>query len=272
MTSALEMDPVFTAALRETLVSVVQDTSRPRRRWRWRLGGGIFVGLTLVAGGVAFSAGVFTPPGAPINTQLDNVVTATRTGTATIQLGPRPATATDLSLAVICLTVGSFEFPNGSSATCDATDMSHPLSLRTVSEIVPLGPGVDSVTITTSSNASWILRASYVNQAATSWGINAQGETYGVENQDGTPDLLAVVIDDGKTHGYVESSELSCAAGGDVSSPAEALKWDKESQNRNVSVPVYESDGTTVIGTYIMGDARGPDARTVPFSSLKLVC
>jgi hypothetical protein len=144
--------------------------------------------------------------------------------------------------------------------------------MRVASEVVPLGPGVDSVTITTSANASWTLRASYVNQVTTSWGVNAKGETYGVQNQQGTPDLLAVVIDHGKVHGYVESSELNCAAGGDVNSPAEASKWDKESKNRNVSVPVYNSDGTTVIGTFVTGDATGPDARTVPFSSLKLVC
>ena len=172
----------------------------------------------------------------------------------------------------MCLSVGTFSFPNGSSGSCDATDMAHPLALRTVSEVVPLGPGVDSVTITTSANASWTLQVMYVNQITTSWGINANGETYGVENKNGAPSLIAVVIDQGKTHGYVEASELNCASGGDVKSPAQALKWDEESRNRNITIPVYESNGTTVIGTFVLGGATGPNAQTVPLSSLSLDC
>jgi hypothetical protein len=271
--STTEMDPVFTAALREVLVATAKDTARVRRHWRWRLGAGMFVGLTLVAGGVALAAGVFSPPGAPIDTQLGGVVTATRTGTATIDIGTPPPTATDLSLALTCLTVGTFYFPDGSSASCDAADISHQAPIdRTASEVVPLTPGVDTVTIDTSANASWTLQVTYVNQVTTSWGVNANGETYGVHNQNGTPDLIAVVIDQGKTQGYVEASELNCAAGGDVTSPAEALTWDKVSQNRNVTIPVYESDGTTVIGAFVVGNATGPNAQTVPLSSLSLGC
>jgi hypothetical protein len=111
-----------------------------------------------------------------------------------------------------------------------------------------------------------------VNQVITSWGTNAKGETYGVQNENGTPDLIAVVIDHGTTHGYIEASEENCADGGDVRSPAEALEWDKVSQRRNISIPVYESDGTTVIGTFVIGNATGPNAQTVPLSSLSLSC
>jgi len=35
--STMEMDPIFTAALREALVATVTDTPRVRRRWRWRV-------------------------------------------------------------------------------------------------------------------------------------------------------------------------------------------------------------------------------------------
>jgi hypothetical protein len=232
----------------------------------------VFVGFSLVAGGVALATGMFSPPGAPVDSPLANIVTATRTGTATIDLGTPPSTSTDLSLSLTCLTVGSFYFPNGSSENCDTADMSKSPLYRTASEVVPLTPGVDSVTITSSANHSWTLQATYVNQVITPWGVNAKGETYGVENQSGTPDLIAVVIDQGTVHGYVEESELSCAAGGVVNSPAEALKWDKESQNRNISIPVYGSNGTTLIGTFITGDATGPVAVTVPLSSLTLGC
>ena len=269
--STTEMDPVFTAALREVLAATVEDTAPVRRRWRWRLRAGVFFGLTLVGGGVALAAGVFSLPGAPIDTPLGNVVTATRTGTATIDLGPPPVGATDLSLSLTCLTVGTFDFPNGSSMSCDASDMNHqPPIDGPASEVVPLSPGVDSVTIETSASATWTLQAQYVNRVTTHWSVNASGQTYGVQNQNGTPDLMAVVVDQGKTQGYIEASELNCASGGDVKSLAQALAWD--TQNRNISIPVYESDGTTVIGTFVLGDATGPNAQTVPLSSLSLGC
>jgi hypothetical protein len=154
--------------------------------------------------------------------------------------------------------------------TCDAADLTRPSINRTGSEVVPLTAGVDTVTIKTSPDATWSLQATYVNQVATSWGVNASGETYGVSNQQGTPDLIAVVVDQGKTQGYVERSELNCASGGDVNSLAEAATWDEVSENRNITIPVYESDGETTIGTFTVGDATGPKAKTVPLSSLSL--
>ena len=61
---------------------------------RWRNTGiviGLGVGLS-VGGGVAVATGVFSQqlPGAPSDTQLGHVVTVSRTGTATIDLGPAP--------------------------------------------------------------------------------------------------------------------------------------------------------------------------------------
>jgi hypothetical protein len=217
--STLEMDPVFTAALREVLVATVEDTPRVRRRWLWRLGAGMFVGSTLVAGGVALAAGVFAPLGVPIDTPLGNVVTVTRTGSATIDIGPPPPRATDLSLTLTCLTVGTFDFPNGSSMSCDAADLSQPPpDAQEAIEVVPLAPGKDTVTINTSASASWTLQAMYVDQVTTPWGTNARGQTYGVSNQNGTPDLMAVVVDHGAIQGYVNSAELNCATRGTSSS------------------------------------------------------
>ena len=267
--STMEMDPVFTAALREVLVATVKDTPRVRRRWRWRLGSGMFVGLTLVTGGVALAAGVFSAPGAPIDTQLGKVVTATRTGSATIDIGAPPAGATDLSLTFTCLTAGTFDFPDGSSMSCGAADLLRLPIYRTSIEVVPLSPDIDTVTINTSAGASWRLQVTFVNRVTTSWGVNASGETYGVANQHGTPDLIAV---DQGIAGYVRKSDMNCASGGDVQTLAQAANWDKISQNRNVSIPVYESDGITVVGTFVIGDATGPDAQTVPLSSLSLGC
>jgi hypothetical protein len=270
--STMEMDPVFTAALREALKATVKDGPRVRRRWRWRAGTGVLLGLTVVAGSVAVASGLFSPPGAPVDTLLGSFISATRTGTASVDIGAPPATATDVSLALTCLTAGSFDFPDGSSMTCDATDLTRPSIYRTASEVVPLTAGVDSVTIQTSPDATWTLQVTYVNQVKTSWGVNANGQTYGVSNQQGTPDLIAVVVDQGKTQGYVEQRELNCASGGDVKSLSEAATWNETSKNRNITIPVYENDGVTIIGTFTVGSATGPNVRTVPLSSLSLGC
>jgi hypothetical protein len=266
-----EMDPVFASTLREALIANVERTPRLRRRWRWRLGIGVCAGSVFVGGGVALAAGVFSPPGAPLDTQLGNIIVVTRTGSATIDIGPAPATATNVSLTLTCLSVGTFDFPDGSSMTC-----SPPLSTAAGSgqstEVIPLQPGQHTVTIDTSANASWTLQATYVNRVTTSWGTNASGQTYGVTNQNGTPDLVAVSIDQGKVQGYVKASDINCASGNYVvHSPAQALAWDAASKNRNISIPVYESDGKAVIGVFVI-DGGGSDATTIPLSSLSLGC
>ncbi len=43
---------------------------------------------------------------------------------------------------------------------------------------------------------------------------------------------------------------MNCASGRGVASPAQALAWDKASADRNISITLYQSDGTTVIGTF----------------------
>ena len=267
-----EMDPVFASALREALIANVEHAPRLRRRWQWRLGIGLFAGSVFVGGAAALAAGVFSLPGAPLDTQLGNIITVTRTGSATVDLGPAPATATNISLTLTCLSVGTFEFPDGSSVTCSPPLSTAAGSYGQSTEVVPLQPGQHTVTIDTSANASWTLQAIYVNRVTTSWGTNASGQTYGVTNQNGTPDLVAVIIDQGKVQGYVKASDLNCASGNYVvHTPAQALAWDAASKNRNISIPVYESDGRTVIGVFV-SDSGGPDATTVPLSSLSLGC
>ena len=269
-----QMDPSFASALRDALVAQVKAAPRRRLVWRWRLGIGVLAGTTVVAGGAALAAGLLSQPGAPVDTQLGSLVTATRTGTATINLGPVPSGANDLSLTLTCMSAGTFYFPNGSSTSCSPADLLHPPpAYRQASEVVALTPGQHSVTIKTSPGASWVLRAAYVNQVISPWATNARGETYGVIDKNGSPDLVAVVIDQGKLQGYVKASDLTCASGLEsVHSPAEALAWDKASEDRNISVPVYKSDGTTVIGTFVVGRAMRAGAPTVPLSSLRLGC
>jgi hypothetical protein len=57
-----------------------------------------------------------------------------------------------------------------------------------------------------------------------------------------------------------------------VKSLSEAATWNETSKNRNITIPVYENDGVTIIGTFTVGSATGPNVRTVPLSSLSLGC
>jgi hypothetical protein len=214
---------------------------------------GLGVGLS-VGGGVALAQGVFShpvQPGVPTEAQLGKPVVVTRTGTATIDLGPVPGKANAISLSLTGLSAGTFHFTGTTGMECSQSDISQPRPEDCESsEVVPLLVGQHTVTITTSANASWRLRASYVHQVITAWKVNAHGQTYGVANKNGFPDLVAV--DQGGRSGYVTLTDFFCPA----AVPGE-----------NFAVPVYKSDGTTRIGTFIVGN-QGPGIRTVPVSSL----
>lgn len=86
--------------------------------------------------------------------------------------------------------------------------------------------------------------------------INPAGQTYGdpeplVAVRD-YPDLLQVEATNGKT-GYVDRHLLDELTGANVSSPEEAVEWQQqqdEAGSNTTFIPVYESDGTTVIGQF----------------------
>lgn len=263
------MDETFASALRQELTSMVAGRSRLRRRLSLRLSATVAAAAVLAGGGGAYAAGLLTLPGAANNSPLGAITTVTRTGTATINLGPPPTGANDISVSVTCLSAGNFYFPGG-EISCSAADVHHVSNRAWI--VVPLRPNQHTVTVRTTPGASWTLQADYVHQVITRWGVNSHGQTYGVMNKNGTPDLIAVTIGHGRVQGYVKASDMNCAMGGAPASPSQAIAWDKAQAKLNISIPVYKSDGTTIIGTFVLGSASGPGTRTVPLSSLSLRC
>jgi hypothetical protein len=257
-----ELDPVFASALRDALVAHVEGTAQHRRRWRWRLALGLLTGTGVLAGGVAVAATLLSAPGGTVNIPLGSPVAVTRTGTATVALGSPPKGTSGISWALTCLSAGSFTFtgPGGASVTCSAGSHS--------SDVQPLRPGQTSITVATGPSISWKLRAEYVKTVATPFGVNAKGETYGVpEDLNGTPDLQEAPLSAGVPGGYLTTKQLDCASGGDVSNPTQAVAWNTFRQHTNTVIPVYKSDGTTVIGSYVVGPT-GPGVQTVPLSTI----
>ena len=246
-----QMDPTYSETLRAKLVEQVNSitAARPRRRRRLWFGTGVFVGTCVLGGAVAVATGLLPLPGGQAVTELGAPITQTHTGSGTVELGPVPSGATNVSVTLRCLSAGTYDFPDGASVTCSAANVGASSGITTYS--LSLTPGEHALTISTAADNRWQLTAQYVNQVTTAWKINANGQTYGVENSQGAPDLIAAIANNGR-QGYIEKSELDAVSCTDVASPAEALKCQQAHAGTTTDIPVYDSDGTTVIGQFVM--------------------
>lgn len=61
----------------------------------------------------------------------------------------------------------------------------------------------------------------------------------------------------GRDDGYVKRADLEAADGTAAAehfkSPEGSLRWQEENEGKTVSLPVYEEDGRTAIGTFVVG-------------------
>lgn len=246
----VKMDDAFAAALRTALVNHVANTPvAQRRRTRRRLAlGGAGVAVALLGGGVA-AAGVFALPGADVVTPLAASVTRTGTGTGTVDLGAAPAGSTAIDIQLTCLSAGTFYTQDGASMVCDGVDAGK----GTMRWQVPLHPGQQDTTIRAAAGDRWRIVATYSHVAGSKWGTNADGLTYGVANDQGVPDLLAVIATNGR-QGYVYSRNLDA--------PEPTALQTGPSTAAPLRLPVYKSDGHTVIGEFLT-DGAPADATAV---------
>lgn len=248
-----QMDDRFSAALRGHLVEQANTAAGPRRRFsnprRWSAVAGVAVALAAAGGGLAYAAGAFSTPGAQITTPVAAAVSRSGTGSGIVDLGPRPASADAVAIAFTCLTPGTFSFPDGASITCnsarDVKDLqTHP---ATLSEKIP--DRHTTITIRTSVGARWRLTATYSSLKITPWAVNASGQTYGVENARGTPDLVAVIATNGR-QGYCYARQL---ADGPSGKPPRNPKQALARNGQSYTLTVYASDGKTAIGKFKVG-------------------
>lgn len=250
----LHVDERFSDALRTELVSLVKKESpaAKRRRTRVLLATGALAGAGLLGVGAA-AAGLFFIPGSEKVTPLASPVTTTYTGTATVELGTPPQGTTGIQMDFWCLTPGWFEFPDGAAASCSEEDAASD-RLGWSGYTLSLMPGQDSVTIKTDPEARWQLTAEYVKQERTPLGVNAKGETYGVESQEnGTPDLIAVMATNGQS-GYAYARDLN---GGPMpTSPEDAVK-NSNTPRPPREIPVFQSDGETQVGVFMAAGSGG---------------
>jgi hypothetical protein len=188
-------------------------------------------------------------PGSTKAIQLSEPIAVMGNGTRTVELGSRPAAATAVNVSVVCLTAGRIVYPDGSSIVCDdpasKSEIADPRSANYM--LIDLAPEQSSLRLRAKEDVGWKVVANYVRTETSDWGINAKGETFGVQRDGKSPDLIAVYTTDGK-QGYAYVKDFDGLA-----PPADALAQQESSEDRSRLVPVYESDGETIIGEFISG-------------------
>lgn len=234
------LSPSVAAAIENELAAIgtadsrLQRNQRRARRLTFVLG--TLAGAAVLTGGALVAVGF---PGETATTPIGRVITGTYTGTASLDLGIAPAGAGAVILDVTCIQGGGvITVPlNGRNADavswdCDVrTDTTHIIDGK-----LP-DPGSTSITITADPGTRWSVIAQYATTSTTEWGLNENGQTYGVPNENGLPDLSPALATNGEV-GYIFNRELMSFREGEEG-----------------FINVYESDGTTVIGQFFIGNS-----------------
>ncbi|GAA2248536.1 hypothetical protein N1031_18860 [Herbiconiux moechotypicola] len=216
---------------------------------------------------------VGTPPGAPIPVLVGGaqsvIIEADGSSlypapegsgwTAVIPLAP-PERATHMRVATQCLTPGAVRAGqnadgNNGSSTCGGP-WEGPVTGPRTGQDEPLSDGLIYY-VDLDPGTSVVLTFEFLLHVETTWGVNARGETYGTYKEGaGEPDLLSASGTNG-ARGYVRRSELAfvdgTAAMEGFRSFDDVTRWQEETAGRTYLVPVYESDGVTVIGEMQVG-------------------
>jgi hypothetical protein len=248
MNTTSNLDSDFAGAVRAELVAIGTKKSRLQRHQRHTRLAVVGIIVIAVAGATTGAAVVVNNfPGATSVAHVGRMVSATHTGTASIDLGPAASGANSVILDVTCISdTGNISVPSTPGVVQDASgkvvrsvtewsgwDCAKRSSTVHISDGY-LSPGSTSITVTADPGTTWKALAQYGVSTTSAWGINAHGQTYGGSNKKyGTPDLQGAQATNGKL-GYINVKE-----------------WD--SFQGTGSINVYESDGTTVIGKFSIG-------------------
>jgi hypothetical protein len=283
-------------AEREAVIGyVTTHLARPRRR-AWAVTGLIVAGA-LAGGGVstaAFAAsGTFgsvspqqpsgqpipdlgeaiaappgTSPGAPVISMLAEPTSQFVSQDEAVSLADRPADATHLRITVVPMSTGMLNFgtdPGGNNASAEWSGTDN-LAEAIVWYDNPLDATTDTFYLTPDGGFTGTVTLQYVVHVPTHLGVNAAGQTFGVEGgPDGTPDLILVTgraPDGSEVTGYARNADLFATSPdhpGRPENPEQALQWQAERDLKYPNgwdIPVFEQDGTTQIGVFHVSQPR----------------
>lgn len=219
------------ATIRAELASIGTPGSRLQRAQRRTRVTASVVGVAAVALATSAAALVVTGmPGSTATDALGSTTTVTRTGPAQVDMGRAPETAGAVIVDITCLSEsGMVQVPTGDGTTGAGVSCSGdgPHRLHVVDGQLP-SAGTTTFPVSSSPGTRWHAVLQYASSVTSRWSVNAKGQTFGIENQHGHPDLVPGRSDDGRL-GWVLWSETAGA-------------------EEPGTVDVYESDGETVIG------------------------
>jgi hypothetical protein len=236
-----EMDPQLAREIRAELAAIGTKHSRLQRHQRRVRALTVGVGVLAIVGATTAAAVVVSNiPGSTTVVPLGGISTATHTGTGTMDLGPAPAKVGAVILNVTCLnrqgTVSIETNPqnrgsSGDFVTIYCSGRTTPVHIK--DGLLPK-PGSTTITITADPGTRWKATAEYASSSTSAWGVNAHGQTYGLCNYKGCPNLMAAQELAHGEEGYIYSKEMDAFRGAGY-------------------LMVYKSDGTTVIGRFAIG-------------------
>lgn len=234
------LSPSVASAIESELAAIgtadsrLQRNQRRARRLAFLLG--TAAGTAVLTGGGIVAVGF---PGEISTTPIGSVVTGTYTGTASVELGVAPADVGAVILDVTCVQGGGVITVRLNGRGGDA--VSWDCDVRTDTTHIDNGklpdPGSTAITITADPGTEWTVIAQYATTSTTEWSVNENGQTYGVPNVNGLPDLSPALASNGKV-GYIFNREVLSFREGEEG-----------------FMNVYESDGTTVVGQFFVGNS-----------------
>jgi hypothetical protein len=181
------------------------------------------------------------------------ILERTGAGSVELPLPDPPSEATHVSVQITCLTAGDIFFGtdpvNNPGVGCAQSDVPNAAWYDFPAD------GGDTLYVISDADVRWEVSAVYLTKETTEWAVNDNGHTYGVANDSGTPDLVAVTTSHGQD-GYAYADELAeadgTAAAETFDSPEDALRWQEERKGKTITVRVYKSDGETLIGEHVI--------------------
>lgn len=237
--NAITLDPVRAAAIERELAAIGSRDSRLRRRQRRVRVISVTVGSVALAGALTGGAILVSNlPGEVTTKPLGAIVKGTFVGSSNVELGEPPADAAAVVLEIGCSGGGEMSVPltggvNGDVVSWDCAGRDPRDTVRIGSGQLP-AEGTSFISITAAPGTEWTVIAQYAISSTTEWGVNANGQTYGVPNDNGIPDLMSAQATNGEL-GYIFHSDLLAA-------------------NHDETINVYAADGTTVIGGFHISD------------------
>lgn len=225
-----DMHPDTAAAIRSELSAIgTRHSNLQRRQRRARIAVSIAAVAAVAVTTSAAALVVAGLPGTTTTAAVGRTTTVTHTGPARVDIGDAPEGAGAVIVEVTCRNdVGMVTVPTaGQGASGVHCRMRQ--TMRVVDGRLP-EHGTTTFSVEASAGTRWTATLQYATAVTSAWGVNGRGQTYGVPNASGQPDLVPATADNGRK-GWIRSTDVD---GGDV----------------------VESDGTTVIGHTTVGVAE----------------